>query len=40
MEPKRVLPGTKRDSSKGSPIGTAKEPFLVIDSTFVIEVKE
>ena len=30
MEPERVLRGTK----KGYPIGTAEEPFLVLDSTF------
>jgi hypothetical protein len=34
MEPKRVLIGTKRDSSKGSPMWTVDEPFLVLDSTF------
>ena len=42
MEPKRVLPGTKRvlpainkGNSKGSPMGTAEEPFKVLDHTFL-----
>lgn len=30
----RVLPGTNRDSSKGSPTETAEDPFLVLDFTF------
>ena len=35
---KRVLPGTKRGSSKGSPTETAEEPFLVLDFTFFLRV--
>ena len=34
MEPERVLSGTKKGYSKGSPLGTAKEPFQVLDGTF------
>lgn len=34
----RVLFGTKRGSSKGSPMDTAKEPFLVRDNTFFLPV--
>ena len=37
MEPKRVLLGTKRGSSKGYPVGIAEEPFLVLGSTFFSE---
>ena len=33
LDTKRVLPGTNKGSSKGSPIGTAEEPFKVLDST-------
>ena len=32
MEPKRVLPGSRKSSSNGSPMGTAEEP--VLDGTF------
>jgi hypothetical protein len=38
MEPKGVLPETKTGSSKGSPMWTAKEPFLVPDSTFFSKI--
>ena len=31
---KRVLHGTKKASSKGSPMGTANKPFQILDSTF------
>jgi hypothetical protein len=31
---KRILAGTKKGSSKGSPTGAAQEPFQVLDSTF------
>ena len=34
MNPKRVLPRTKRVPQKGYPVGTAEEPFQVLDSTF------
>lgn len=34
IELKRALPGTKSDSSKGSLMGTAKEPFKGLNSTF------
>jgi hypothetical protein len=37
MEPKIVLPGTKRGSSKGYPMRTAEDPFLVLHSTFFSE---
>ena len=33
MEPERVPPGTKRGSSKVSPIRTAEESFQVLDGT-------
>ena len=36
---KRVLPGTKRGSSKGCLMGTAKYPFLVLDNTFFLRVE-
>ena len=32
---KRVLTGTNKGSSKGSPMGTAGEPFHVLDSVAV-----
>jgi hypothetical protein len=32
----RVLHGTQKVHSKGSPIGTAKEHFKVLDSTFYL----
>ena len=38
MEPKGVLPKTKKASSKGSPMGTAEEPIKVLDSTFFLRV--
>jgi hypothetical protein len=46
MEPKMILsgtkkgflPGTKKDFTKGSPIGTAEEPFYVLDITFFMRV--
>ena len=31
----RVLYATKKGFSKGSPMGTAEEPFKVLDSTFL-----
>ena len=36
MEPKRVLPSTKKGSTNGSPMETANKPFQILDSVGVI----
>jgi hypothetical protein len=34
-----VEPSVERRSSKGSPMGTAKKTFLILDSTFLLRVE-